>query len=244
MAGRYEGAVWRLPTKDEVERFMRAASVEPGYDLRGACWTSTPYEGSEETGWFADFKAKPSFERFNGTHRTKHGFRYACIRLVTEVCDIDPGRESRLENDGECWVDHFTGLAWRLSLIDENGKDTDDPREIWVDVWTEAPCVVDRFNRAYAKRKPVSKAVTVSEVEAMGIRRRRGEPTLILVPGPEVSEDQKSFEDIADEYWVYLNDLADGGCIVYGRFASQWKANPSLRWPLAELARRHLSNKA
>lgn len=241
MNRRYKDAVWRLPTKDEATAFIHAAEVEPTYDLKGSGWTSTLYPGSDVNGWSMDYKRRPDFSRFDGTTRMDHGFRHACIRLVTEVCDIHPGQAPRLENDGECWVDHMTGLAWRIHFIDEDGNESDSGGTIWVGPLQDAYPIIDRFNQKYhagtAGRMEDHAYSARASVDAQSIVEKWGRPTLVLKPGEEIDAEQKLLEGIADEYWLFLNAKAEGGCLIYGRFQHRWVANPSSRWPMAELLR-------
>lgn len=78
-----------------------------------------------------------------------------------------------------------------------------------------------------------------ASVDAEAIVEKWGRPSLVLKPGDNVDEDQKLLEGIADEYWLFLTEKAEGGCLIYGRFQHRWVANPSSRWPMAELVRRH-----
>lgn len=242
MTGRYQGSTWRRPTLEEALAFLEVAKNEPGYDLAGACWTSTPYEEAESSGWLVDFKVRPSFDRCFGTEDLTHGHSCGCLRLVAEVSDIDPTRNDRLEDDGECWVDHHTGLAWRKQLIDGGGEGAED--DIWVGKWLEAYSIIERFNNGFASES-FSPAMS-KERQALGpltrasIHAEWGEPDMVLAPDEEVSKDKRLLENIADEYWVYLSDSLDGGCIAYARYANRWVANPALRWPLSQMIKRHV----
>ena len=78
------------------------------------------------------------------------------------------------------------------------------------------------------------------------LKRRFGkDPDLILTPTSEEKRlsDEKLF-DMANEYIVFMSDEATGGCVVYGRYGQDpeegWQANPSARWPLAEMIRRFI----
>lgn len=66
--------------------------------------------------------------------------------------------------------------------------------------------------------------------------KENGKPD-VTVSSAHLSADEKLMQDIADEFWIYFNKDANGGCIVYGRFKKRWVVNPSLRWPLAEMCR-------
>lgn len=243
MSSRYKDVVWRLPTMEEADAFIEATKDNRDCNLKGSGWTSTPYQGSKVTCLAADFKPYGSFDRFHGTHNSSHGYYYACLRLVGEVCDIDPSREQRLESDGACWVDHRTGLAWQKQFISDEGLPTDNPNEIWCGHWLDAFEVIERFNANLTSQSIPDALETPFDRDVTRIRDEWGEPDMVLLPEESVTEDRKLLEAIAEEYWVFLTDKADGGCIVYGRFKRGWVANPALRWPMAEMTRRLLSTK-
>lgn len=74
-------------------------------------------------------------------------------------------------------------------------------------------------------------------IETEKIEAQRGQPIMIVKPPIEITEGQRITDDIADEYRLYFDESASGGCILYGRYAKRWVANPSCRWFISELTR-------
>lgn len=82
----------------------------------------------------------------------------------------------------------------------------------------------------------------MSDVENIAdVEERRGSPGLVLVPPAETIENQRYSDDIANEYRLYFDAKAAGGCIVYAQYDRGWVVNPGARWPMAEMARRLLA---
>lgn len=142
---------WRTPTRAEVSEFLNAIRNRVDIDIAGACWTSEPYEGSQETCWVADFSVKPEFDQFFGTHSPSHGYFQACLRLLTPVCEPEPSREIRVADYGNVLVDYQTGLAWQKQFISKDGTLTDIAYEIWCGPSKDAAAIINRFNDFYNK---------------------------------------------------------------------------------------------
>lgn len=64
-----------------------------------------------------------------------------------------------------------------------------------------------------------------------------GEPDILLDSSDYKNEDKRMLEDVCLKYAIYFDTLSHGGCIVYGLVNRGWIVNPSLRWPLFELAK-------
>jgi hypothetical protein len=144
-------ANWRIPTKSEVKSLLDAlrqhsSLQEPHIDIKGSCWTSEPYQGSQDTCWVADFDPHPKFEPFFGSHDLTHGYACACLRLVAQMCRPDPSQDVRLIERDDIIVDHHTGLAWQKNLMGIDGRPTDHAPHVWVGRWLDAAAAVKRFN--------------------------------------------------------------------------------------------------
>lgn len=140
---------WRTPTRAEVSEFLNAIRNRVDIDIGGACWTSDPYEGSQETCWVADFSVKPKFDQFFGTHSPSHGYFQACLRLVTPMCEPEPSRKDRVADYGNVLVDYQTGLAWQKKFISKDGTLTDIAHKIWCGWSKDAAAIINRFNDFY-----------------------------------------------------------------------------------------------
>lgn len=79
----------------------------------------------------------------------------------------------------------------------------------------------------------------MSDTEAIEkVETERVQPILTLISPPaEIIEGQRITDDIADEYRLYFDESATGGCILYACYARGWVANPSCRWVMAEMTR-------
>ena len=128
---------WRLPTQQEAIDFIHAASRSlDSYDLKGLCWTSTPYHDSKVTAWSVDFNKDVQFERCLGSVNPNHGYFHACIRLVRSVAKPNQSAPIRFEDHGVYIIDTFTGLAWHRSLLEYDKSDA------WVGEWIDAPLAI------------------------------------------------------------------------------------------------------
>lgn len=78
----------------------------------------------------------------------------------------------------------------------------------------------------------------MSDIESIeSVELERGPAAIKLIPPTTVTENQRLVDSIANEYRVYFDDEAAGGCIMYGLYDRGWIVNPSARWPLQELTR-------